>query len=99
WGGEKPLARREERNADRRDHLPRSERGLAIAGDEGFDRQRTRTGARSERHSGIERNQAGNRVADGGRGREIAGDGAEIADLPRADAAHERCEGWKMPIE
>ena len=48
---------------------------------------------------GVERDQAGQGVADRRGGREIAGDGAEIADLARADAAHQRAERREMPVE
>src|SRR5262245_54473590 len=58
------MAGREEGNADRTDHFALRERGLAIAGDEGFDRQGALAGTRSERYRGVERHQAGDRVAD-----------------------------------
>ena len=78
---------------------PARQRGRAVAGDEGFHRQHALAAARRQRHRGVERDQAGNGVSDRGRGREIAGDGSEIADLPRADAADERAEGRKVAIE
>src|SRR5262249_58551149 len=56
-------------------------------------------GTRGRGDRGIERDQAWKGAPDRGRGREIARDGSEIADLPRADAAHQGTERREMPIE
>ena len=78
---------------------PARERGLAVTGDERVHRQHARAAARGEHHRRVERDQAGNRAPDRGSGREIAGDGSEIANLARPDAAHECPERGKVPIE
>src|SRR5258708_6185817 len=97
--GRKLLARTEHGNADRGDDLACRERRLAITGDELFHRQYALARTRGERDRGIKRDQAWNGVPDRRSGREIARDGSEIADLPRADAAYEGTEGLEMPIE
>ena len=95
----KLLAGGQQGNADRGDDLARREGRLAIAGNEGFDRQHTLARARGERDRGIKRDQAGNGVANRRGGREIAGNRSEVANLPRADAPDEGTKGWKVLIE
>src|SRR5262249_7220186 len=90
--GRKIPTRSEQGNADCGDDFTRRKRGLAIAGNARLDRQHTLARARSERHRGVERDQARNGVADRRGGGEIAGNRSEIANLPRADAAYEATE-------
>ena len=97
--GREARAGLEQRNRNLLDDLVLRERGLAIGEDEIVRLHLSRAAFRAQRNRRIERHQAGNGVADRRGIGDIGGERADIADLARADPAHELGERREVLVE